>query len=81
MRKINLLNGEYTLVEDLSNGVFECYRKGEKWRNLTGDNMVLALIDKLHHAENLLEEAHDILDEVHCDGTKLYEEISNYLEE
>ncbi len=62
MRNLKLMDGEYEIVEDLHNGVFECYRKGEKWRDLTGDNMVLALVDELDKYKHVLEGVKRVID-------------------
>lgn len=86
MGKIELNNGEYTVINELGNGGgFRALRYGEEWRNLAGDNLVLALYDKieslqntLSEAEGLLSEAHDLLDDVHCYETGVYKDISRY---
>lgn len=36
--------------------------------------------EKLNDCENLLSEAHDLMDDVHCYDTDLYHEISKYFE-
>lgn len=77
MRKLKV--DEYEVVEDLSNGVFKALRHNEEWRDLIGDNFVLALVEKLDQARNLLDEAHDTLDDVHCYDTEIYNDISNFL--
>jgi hypothetical protein len=51
--------GEYTIIEDLKNGVFECLRHGQEWRGLIGDNMVLALVSKIQEQQEFIKEIAD----------------------
>lgn len=56
MTKIELLDGKYTVQHD--NGTnFKALRYGEEWRDLTGDGLVLALVQRI---EELQEEIEDI---------------------
>jgi hypothetical protein len=48
--------GEYTIIEDLKNGVFECLRHGQEWRGLIGDNMVLALVSKIQEQQEFIKD-------------------------
>lgn len=41
--------------------------------------LVKKIDNKLNQCESLLSEAHDMLDDVHCYDTDLYEEITKYL--
>ena len=44
MTRIELLDGKYTVVNELEEGGgFRALRYGEEWRNLNGDNLVLAM--------------------------------------
>lgn len=45
--RIDLCDGKYTIVCDLDKGQMECLRYGEKWRDLCGDKMVLAMFDRI----------------------------------
>ena len=47
--------GEYEIVEDLKNNTFKALRHGEEWRNLVGDNLVMALIDKIEELQDAIE--------------------------
>lgn len=38
---------EYTVIEDLKNGVFEAKRNDVSWKDLIGDNFTLALVDEI----------------------------------
>lgn len=86
MAKIELENGKYTIVNELNEGGgFHALRYGEQWRNLAGDNLILAMVhrmeelqDRLSQAEDLLSEAHDMLDDVHCYDTETFEAITKY---
>ena len=51
MYKLELNNGKYTIIEDLENGKFEALRYGEEWRDLTGDNLILALVSRIKKLE------------------------------
>lgn len=84
MRKIKV--NEYEIVEDLNNGVFKALRNDEEWKSLIGDNFVLSLVDELERvkgrlseADNLISEAHDLLDDIHGYDTETYRDMSKYL--
>ncbi|WP_226035705.1 hypothetical protein [Aquibacillus saliphilus] len=51
MRRIKV--SDYEIIEDFENGTFKALRHGEEWRNLIGDNLILALIDKVEDVESL----------------------------
>ncbi|MDQ0174454.1 hypothetical protein [Bacillus chungangensis] len=54
MSKIELDGGKYTVVNELDDGKgFYALRHGETWRNLVGDNLVLAMFREI---ETLKEE-------------------------
>ena len=60
MTKIDLLDGKYTIQHD--NGTnFKALRYGEEWRDLTGDGLMLALVEKI---EELQEDNLSMLDEL-----------------
>ena len=48
--RLDICDGKYTLIIDTDTGRAECLRYGEKWRDLVGDKMVLALFDELVEA-------------------------------
>lgn len=45
--QLDICDGKYTVIIDMQTGQAECLRYGEKWRDLTGDKMVLALFDTI----------------------------------
>lgn len=45
---VTLDNGKYTLIRH-EDGRMEALRYGEKWRDLTGDNLVAALAERIDH--------------------------------
>ena len=49
--KIDLCDGKYSVIYDLETGRSECLRYGEKWRELCGDKMVLAMFDRIVELE------------------------------
>ena len=53
--KIDLGNGKYHLTFDEKTGKLEACRYGEAWRDLTGDNLILALMQRITDLEKLLE--------------------------
>lgn len=95
MRKIELCNGKYTVINDLGDGGgFKALRYGNEWRNLAGDNLILALFheieaqraeikrlqSKLDDAESLLTEAQDVMDDVHLGDSETFRSISEYFD-
>ena len=57
MKELIILDsGKYEVVLDQTDGKFNFYalRYGEKWRNLTGDNLVLAMFNKIQDLEDIL---------------------------
>lgn len=52
---------EYEVIQDLNNGVFKCLRNGEEWRDLTGDNLILSLINEI---QELREQNKSMLEDV-----------------
>lgn len=55
--RLDICDGKYTLIIDMDTGRAECLRNGEKWRDLVGDKMVLALFDELVEARYRAEAA------------------------
>jgi len=53
---ITLDSGKYEVVLDQSDGKFNFHalRYGEEWRDLTGDNLVLAMFNKIQDLEDKL---------------------------
>jgi len=49
---VDLCDGKYTVIYDLETGQSECLRYGEKWRELCGDKMVLAMFDRIVELED-----------------------------
>lgn len=70
---ITICDGKYTILIDLNTGQAECLRYGEKWRDLVGDKMVLAMFDRIVELESALRELvvlkdlHDRFDEMKKD--------------
>lgn len=51
MYRLKLDNNKYEIIEDLEHGIFKAERYGEEWRDLSGDNLMLALIYKVQELE------------------------------
>ncbi|MBX9158755.1 hypothetical protein [Bacillus cereus] len=49
------VNDEYTITIDFPKGVFHATRHGEPWRDLTGDQLVLSLCNRIEDLEEQLE--------------------------
>ena len=45
--RIDVCDGKYTIIYDFETGQSEALRYGEKWRDLYGDKMVLAMFDTI----------------------------------
>jgi len=61
-RKIELCEGKYTIMNDLeTGGGIRALRYGEEWRDLTGDNLVLALYQKVVELEAEVERSRGAL--------------------
>lgn len=58
MRRVKV--GEYEVIEDLKNGTFKALRHGLEWKDLIGDNLTMALIDRINELE---EESAELLEE------------------
>lgn len=54
MYKLELENGKYVVQHDNGSN-FEAYRHGELWRDLSGDGLVLALVNQVEYYEGLLD--------------------------
>ena len=48
---VTVYDGKYT-VKQYSNGRVEALRYGEKWRDCTGDGLILALVQRIYELEN-----------------------------
>lgn len=69
METIKLQDGKYTITNN--NGVLKAFRYGEGWRDIVGDNLICALVQKVNELEDELCQAIDIIEESGVD----YEEI------
>lgn len=55
--RYTLLEGKYTLVFNQLTGEFKCLRHGERWRDLSGDKMVLALMQAVMNLEDTVSDS------------------------
>lgn len=69
METIKLQDGKYTITNN--NGVLKAFRYGEEWRDIVGDNLICALVQKVNELEDELCQAIDIIEDSGVD----YEEI------
>jgi len=53
--RIDLCDGKYSVIFDFETGRSEALRYGEKWRDLRGDKMVLAMFDRIVELEEQLK--------------------------
>lgn len=63
MTTLNVCGGKYTLINE--GGRLECLRNGDKWRDLTGDKLVLSLLEELEAAKMCSR----------CDGSGRMEDV------
>jgi len=61
--RIDLCDGKYSVIYDFETGRSEALRYGEKWRDLRGDKMVLAMFDRIVELEEQLKTYATILTE------------------
>ena len=54
--RIDVCDGKYTIIYDFETGQSEALRYGEKWRDLCGDKMVLAMFDTIVELQKQIEE-------------------------
>lgn len=54
MLRVELDGGKYTVVQD-EQGRLTALRNGEPWRDLVGDNLVLALAQEVENLRKLLD--------------------------
>ena len=76
LTKITLEGGKY-VVQHKNGAEFEAFRHGEKWRDLTGDGLVLALVQRIGALQDTVDG--EILREI---GKELeyVEYLGNYAE-
>lgn len=67
--RIDLVDGKYSVIVDLNNGVFKALRYGEEWRSLTGDKLVLGMFDRI---VELQEEVARLQRHIAGDGLRYY---------
>jgi hypothetical protein len=64
MGRMDLCDGKYTVINELeSGGSFRALRYGEEWRDLAGDNLVLAFYQELEEAKAEVARLRRIIDE------------------
>lgn len=59
MESIKLYDGKYEVLHSSKANepfVFKALRYGEEWRNLTGDNLILAMFHKIQELEEKITE-------------------------
>lgn len=56
MYTVDLDEGKYTVIEDIDNGEFKALRNGLEWRDLIGDKLVLALVNKIKDLEEQINQ-------------------------
>lgn len=63
MKTIELENKKYTIIYNEHPHVFQCLRYGQPWQDLSGNNLVSALVDKLEDLANRVKYLETLLDE------------------
>ena len=54
--RIDVCDGKYTIIYDFETGQSECLHYGEKYRDLHGDKMILAMFDTIVELQKQIEE-------------------------
>lgn len=84
MTKIELMDGKYTVVNELEEGGgFRALRYGEEWRNLAGDNLVLVMTQEIEELREYIAELETAVfrlqDDLSGDGVlTLSEQVAHY---
>lgn len=60
--EVTLKDGKYSIV--IEKGEIVAYRYGKTWRNLTGDNLIFNLVNRVSELTEAANKAADQLDEV-----------------
>ena len=55
MYELELASGRYKIIYNDNPYIFKALRYGEEWKDLVGDNLTLALIDKIQELEMMIE--------------------------
>ena len=74
--RITLLDGKYT-VEHTNGVTFKAYRNGssEVWRGLTGDGLVLALVQKIEDLEEKVQYLENLVwERIACGRSEDYDD-------
>ena len=74
--QLNICEGKYTVIIDMQTGQAECLRYGEKWRDLTGDKMVLALFDTIVDLQGQCDERQTAYDAAHSELVRMTEQLA-----
>jgi len=56
MVNVTVCDGKYTVIQD-DQGRVKALRYGEDWRDLTGDGLVLALVQEIDELRNELQKS------------------------
>ena len=56
--KTVLADGKYTVIFEEETGAMRAERYGQPWRDLTGDGMVLAMLQKIDELHNIIDRAY-----------------------
>jgi hypothetical protein len=64
MTTINVCNGQYTIIQNNNPWEFKALRNGEEWRDLTGDNLILALCYRIEDMQKLINQCKDTFEKI-----------------
>ncbi|UGO46387.1 hypothetical protein ABINADI_70 [Bacillus phage vB_BanH_Abinadi] len=93
IRKVDLDNGKYTIHFNEETGQLSVLRHGELWSEETGSKFILSVIHRIEELQDkeeklqetintmysLLDDAHTIMGDSHCDDNEVYSEVSDFL--
>lgn len=74
--QLDICDGKYTVIIDMQTGQAECLRYGEKWRDLTGDKMVLAMFDTIVDVRGQCDELQTAYDAAHSELRRMTDQLA-----
>jgi hypothetical protein len=61
---INIGDGKYTVIQEDNPWIFKALRNGEEWRDLTGDNLILAMLYRIEDMQKIINQCKDTFEKI-----------------
>ncbi len=61
---INVGDGNYTVIQENNPWIFKALRHGEEWRDLTGDNLILALCYRIEDMQKVINQCKNTFEKI-----------------